>query len=168
MSNEANYEIERRFLIRMPDAQRLSAMGESSSITQTYLKSEKGTTARVRRRGKPGDWTYTHTVKKRLSHIRREEYEREISREEYERLLENADERKRSIEKTRHCISYMGQLLEIDIFPFFEDRAILEIELEGEDQPITLPDSLCVIKEVTGDGRYTNAAMAEKIPYDEI
>ena len=108
MSNEANYEIERRFLIRMPDVQRLSAMGESSSITQTYLKSEKGTTARVRRRGIPGDWTYTHTVKKRLSHIRREESEREISREEYERLLENADERKRSIVKTRHCIRYTG------------------------------------------------------------
>ena len=43
----------------------------------------------------------------------------------------------------------------------WDDEAILEIELTKEGQEITLPDWVTVIKEVTGDERYTNASIAK-------
>ena len=162
------YEIERKFLIRRPDERELARLGEGTRITQTYLRCEDGVTERVRMRGREGAWVYTHTVKRRITDIRRVELEREISREEYLRLLERADPERRPIEKTRYCIPYAGQLLEIDLFPFWDDRAYLEIELKDESQSLSLPPELEIIREVTDDPRYTNSALAKSIPEDSF
>lgn len=164
---ENQFEIERKFLIRMPDTAELLRLGERTEIIQTYLVCENGS-ARVRKRGREGDWVYTHTEKKRLTDMRRIELERELDEAEYQQLLEKADPQRRVIHKDRYCIEYMGQLLEVDIFPFYSDRAFLEIELEDEEQEIHLPPWLDIIKDVTADRRYTNAALALEIPYDEI
>ena len=56
------------------------------------------------------------------------------------------------------------QLFEIDVYPFWTDRAIMEIELDSEEREVMLPPFIEVIKEVTGDGRYTNAAIAREVP----
>lgn len=96
------------------------------------------------------------------------EYEREISADEYGALLERADESRVPIEKERYCLDYENQLFEIDIYPFYTDRAIMEIELENEEQKILFPPEIKIIREVTEDGRYTNKALAKTIPYDEI
>ena len=162
-----DFEIERKFLIRMPDLAQLEKLGEKSAIVQTYLKTEEGS-ARVRKRGSEGRWVYTHTEKKRLSDLRRIEREREVDEAEYRQLLERADPSRRTVYKDRYCVEYMGQLLEIDVFPFYTDRAFLEIELEDEGQALHLPPWLELIKEVTADRRYTNAALALEIPYDRI
>lgn len=164
---KSEFEIERKFLIRMPDVGQLLELGERTEIVQTYLKTHEGS-ARVRKRGRDGKFVYTHTEKKRLSDMRRIEREREIDEAEYAVLLGFADPERNTIYKDRYCVEYMGQLLEIDIFPFYTDRAILEIELEDESQPIHIPPWLRLIREVTGDKRYTNAAMAKAVPMDEI
>ena len=81
MDGEA-YEIERKFLIRFPDMELLRSRATGSEIVQTYLLCpEKGCTARVRKRGWPGSYRYTHTVKTRISDLRRLEQEREERRE---------------------------------------------------------------------------------------
>lgn len=167
MSDKNQFEIERKFLIRMPDLGFLNTAGKMSHIEQTYLKTDEGR-ARVRKRGRDGEYTYTHTVKKRISDLRRIEQEREISADEYEQLLALADPDMNVIYKDRYCVNYMGQLLEIDVFPFYSDRAFLEIELSDESQQIHIPPWLDVIKEVTEDKRYTNAALARIVPYDDI
>lgn len=167
MKNDA-YEIERKFLIRYPDLDYLRQNAESSQIVQTYLLSRKGETARVRKRGREGAWVYTHTVKQRLSDLRRIEREREISEKEYQDLLKSADPARKPIVKTRWCLPYNGKLFEIDVFPFWKDRAYMEIELADEAEPVELPPEIRVIREVTGDRRYTNAALAREIPYDVI
>ena len=167
MSCKNEFEIERKFLIRMPDIEYLRSVAEMSHIEQTYLKTDEGS-ARVRKRGREGEYVYTHTVKKRLSDLRRIEHEREIAEEEYVRLLCFADPNMNVIFKDRYCVDYMGQTLEIDVFPFYPDRAFLEIELDDEAQRFFIPPWLEVIKEVTGDRRYTNAALAVDIPYDPI
>ena len=161
------FEIERKFLIRMPDLAVLENQGEKTAIVQTYLKTDEGS-ARVRKRGREGCWVYTHTEKKRLSDLRRIEREREVDEAEYLHLLERADPQRRVIYKDRYCLEYMGQLLEIDVFPFYNDRAFLEIELADEGQAVHLPPWVELIKEVTADRRYTNAALALDIPFDEI
>ena len=48
-----------------------------------------------------------------------------------------------------------------NLFPFWSDRALCEIELSHEHAPVTLPPALKVIREVTDDAAYSNAALAE-------
>ena len=58
-------EIERKYMISMPDAAFLESIGYTE-ISQTYLLGEKGSTERVRKRGIAGDYVYTHTVKYKI------------------------------------------------------------------------------------------------------
>ena len=54
------------------------------------------------------------------------------------------------------------------MFPFWKDRAFLEIELEDEGQSFPWPERIVPIREVTGDRRYSNASLALEIPQEEI
>lgn len=158
-------EIERKFMIVMPDKALLDSM-EATEITQTYLLSDKNATERVRKRGRGDEFVYTHTIKYKISNMSRREDEREISLEEYEELLKRADPSRNTIEKIRYCYEYAGVLWEIDVFPFWKDRAFMEIELDSEDEEIIFPENISIIRELTEDKRYTNAAMAKHIPED--
>lgn len=162
------FEIERRFLIKYPDGDILSLCYDVSDIVQTYLKSENGVTERVRMRASADTCVYTHTLKRKVNDIRRYEDEREISAEEYQKLLLNADPGRKTIFKKRCCIEYDGKIFEIDLFSFWNDRAIMEVELIDETESVTLPPEIDVIREISGDKRYTNAALAKEIPYEEI
>lgn len=163
--DEGPFEIERKFLIKYPDMDLLRARAQGSQIVQTYLRRpEKGRSARVRKRGCGGAWTYTHTVKEKINDMRRLEIEREITEEEYLELLKDADPSRRTICKERWCYEYRNQLFEIDIFPFWQDKAVMEIELSDEMQPVLFPPEIEIIKEVTGDKRYTNSSIAKHIP----
>lgn len=161
---DVHFEIERKYLIRRPSETLLAATAEASRITQTYLLAEPGTTERVRKRGKNGVYTYTHTRKTKLSDLRRIEDEEEVSAEVYAQLLQRADPQRRVIEKTRWVFSYRGQVFELDVFPFWKEQAYLEIEIEHEAQEVILPPWIEVIREVTDDPRYTNAALSIAIP----
>lgn len=162
----APLEIERKFLIEYPDAAQLArlARGNVSAISQTYLASEKGVSERVRARTRDGVTVYTHNTKIKLNAMKRIEIEDEVSREEYEVLLARADKTCRTIEKTRYCVNSDSFVWEIDVFPFWSDKAFLEVELPSEDTPVTPPDFVRVIREVTDDNRYTNHALAKKLP----
>ena len=162
-------EIERKFLIRMPDIQWLETAAQAADIVQTYLeKGEKGLSGRVRRRSGKNGTVFTHTEKRHISSMRREEYEREISEEEYRQLLLLADPKRRPVEKRRYVLEYRGQNFEIDIYPFWNDRAIMEIELEDECQAVDFPPEIDIIKEVTEDKRYTNSSIAREIPVEDL
>ena len=170
MENAIPLEIERKYLIRLPDEGKLDSLALGRDwIEQTYLIAGPGTTERVRSRRAPGGTpVYTHTVKRRLSAVTREEREEEIGREEYEALLKRADPALRVIRKTRWRIPYEGHTLEIDRFPFWTDRALLEVELRSEEEAVALPDWIALIREVTEDERYTNRAMAASVPYEKL
>lgn len=160
-----NLEIERKWLIRRPDETKLSAMaaetgGSISYIIQTYLAAEEGISRRVRARTVNGSTTYTCTAKRRLGPMTAEEDERIISSEEYAALLKDTDPACRPIEKTRICIPFEGRTLEIDLYPFWPDHAVLEIELPSPDASFTLPPELTVLAEVTGNRAYSNHSLA--------
>lgn len=160
------FEIERKFLIEYPDIALLDRLccGNRSEISQTYLVGEKGTSERVRARTRGGKTVYTHNTKIKLSPMKRIELEDEVGKEEYKELLKRADHRCRTIEKVRYCIPHGEFVCEIDIFPFWQDKAFLEIEMPSEDTEVTLPDFVKLIREVTDDNRYTNHALAMEIP----
>ena len=165
--NVDGFEIERKFLIAMPDEAFLENC-ERSEITQTYLLGEENTTERVRKRVYRDKCEYTHTVKRKLNDMRRVEDEREISESTYNELLERADPARRPIQKTRCCFEHGGKLWELDVFPFWKRQAYLEIELTDENEGFLLPPGIRLLREVTEDPRYTNAALSLEIPNEEI
>lgn len=156
------YEIERKFLIEYPDITALEKRDDCQKIEiiQTYLKSSKGEEVRVRQRGMDGNYIYFKTIKKKLTNTTRIEIEERLSQAEYLKLLMDADTTKHQIRKTRYCLTYKGQYFEIDIYPFWSNQAIVEIELLNETEEIQIPEFLKVIKEVTDDEAYKNSALA--------
>ena len=158
-------ETERKYLIRKPDITMLDALcGEKWELTQTYLLTETGCTERVRRIRDGDGEHYFHTVKRRLSALSSVENEEEITAEAYERYLLRRDSERRAIEKTRWRIPYEAHLLEIDVYPFWQDAAVLEIELKGEDDSAAYPDWVEVLADVTGDVRFKNVSLAKQLP----
>lgn len=158
-----SFEIERKYLIEYPDISWLENEPNCQriEIIQTYLKSNADEEVRVRQRGINGNYIYFKTVKKKISDIKRVEVEKRLSQSEYLTLLMEADTAKRQIRKTRYCLTYKGQYFEIDIYPFWNDKAIAEIELSDENAEIIFPSQIKVIKEVTEDESYKNASLAK-------
>lgn len=166
MPQKLPLEIERKFLIVYPDTVLLDRLsgGNRSEISQTYLVSEAGTSERVRARTRDGVTVYTHNTKIKLSHMKRIELEDEVSAEEYRELLTRADPKCRTIEKVRYCVPHGDFVFEIDIFPFWTDKAFMEVEMPSEETQVDLPDFVTIIREVTEDNRYTNHSLAKEIP----
>ena len=163
LGEAAPYEIERKFLIEYPNINALEAEPSCRKveIIQTYLRSSDEREVRVRQRGENGNYVYFKTVKKPVSPTTRIEVESRLSRDEYIELLEEADPDRRPIQKTRYCLMYKGQYFEIDIYPFWNDRAIVERELVSEDDRVQMPPCLKVIREVTDDPAYKNSELAK-------
>lgn len=157
------YEIERKYLIEYPDIKWLenNPSCQRVEIIQTYLHSAAGEEVRVRQRGVDGNYIYFQTTKRKVSDVKRVEIERRLSQEEYLKLLMEADTTKRQIRKTRYCLTYENQYFEIDVYPFWTDRAIAEVELSDENTKIVFPRQLKVIQEVTNDDSYKNASLAK-------
>ena len=72
-----------------------------------------------------------------------------------------ADPSRRPIRKTRYCLTYDSQYFEIDLYPFWDDRAILEIELKEENEQIRFPKEIQILREVTDDESYKNSNLAK-------
>ena len=157
------YEIERKYLIEYPDLQWLEHHPSCRriEIIQTYLNSAAGEEVRVRQRGISGNYIYFQTIKRKVSDVKRVETERRLSQAEYLKLLMEADTTRRQIRKTRYCLTYENQYFEIDIYPFWNDQAIAEIELSDEHMAVTFPEQIKVIREVTDDDAYKNASLAK-------
>ena len=164
-------EIERKYLIRMPDAEQLAAMPGCVvwDVEQTYLNRDAdGSSRRIRRIEVGGAVKYIFTRKRRVDEMSCEETEGEISAEAYAELAKQADPERRPVVKRRFRIPYAGQLLEVDVYRFWSDRATLEIELKDENQQVVLPEWLDVIREVTGEDAYKNLNLALHVPMEPI
>lgn len=163
-------ETERKFLIRMPDCSFLSSLEgvRIMNMEQTYLLSEQGKNSRVRRIEEKGSLRFIKTTKQRISTLSCYEQENELSAEQYAEELKKADMSKNTVIKTRYAFPFANHTIEIDVYPFWNDRAILEVELIAEDEKITLPEFISIIKEVSADNRYKNTNLAISVPMDII
>lgn len=159
-------EIERKYLIEMPDMNELKSKFDCTTvdIIQTYLVSDdKNIERRVRQRGVNGSYTFYYTEKQKISGVSRTEREKKISEKEYLTLLMEADTELHQIRKQRTCFVCDGNYFELDTYPFWSDKAILEIELTTEDAKVEIPSEIKVIKEVTEDKNYKNKALAKTL-----
>ena len=153
LSGQEPLEIERKFLIEYPDLSWLRQQPGSrrAEIVQTYLLSDGNSTRRVRSWTEAGRTSYIRTCKRAVSDRTRVEVEDELSEADYLALLKEADPTRHPVEKTRWCIPC-------------GDQAVLEVELQSEEEEFLLPPEIRVIREVTGDPRYLNSSLARELP----
>lgn len=163
-------ETERKFLIKFPEAEAL-AEASGSEIEQIYLSMGENSefdNERIRKRIFTDRTVYTHTGKKRISDMSAVEDEREITREEYEKLSAKKEDGAYVLTKKRYVLPYRGFDFEIDVYPFWSDRAVMEVELPGEDTKFEIPPMISIVKEVTGDKRYSNHALSHGVPNEDV
>lgn len=170
---KSGLEKERKFLIRFPLSQEakeivLDKADAPAHMVQTYLEVKDGFCERVRMVsvemwGRNMAPHYYHTTKKFISPGVNQEDEEQITRTEYHELLMKADPSLNEIVKTRYFVTWAGKLFELDLFhEQHEGLAILEIELTDMESVFELPPFLEVIREVTAEKEFSNAALAAK------
>ena len=132
-------------------------------ITQAYLRSEiPGETIRIRQRGHDGSYVYFKT-RKRTMDGQRIEMEERLTRHEFRDLLMQADPAYRTIRKDRWYLSENGLYYNIDLYPQWDDRALLEVELYSAGDEVIFPEGIRVIQEVTGEKEFTNPYIARNL-----
>ena len=163
-------EIERKYVIAKPGEIELKSCDEYcvSEIEQIYLSAPEGQTLRIRKRKYESHTEYIRTHKKRIDAISSVETEDIITREEYDKLSREILHGTRPIYKKRHTFKYLGQLFEIDEYPEWKRSCVMETELESHEQDVAFPDFIRVIKEVSGDFRYSNASLSRVFPGELI
>lgn len=164
-----NFEIERKYIIKMPDLDFLKNKSDRVlKITQTYLgQNSKGFNCRVRKIIENGKTEYIFTEKRAVDSIKRIENEYKIDENRYNFLIKNRLKERNIIEKTRYCVNKNDFTYEIDIYPFWKNQAVMEIELANEQIIPKSLDFIEVLKDVTFDKRFSNFALSKTIP-DEI
>ena len=164
--NNLPLEIERKYLIRMPDVNMLKNQSgyTDTEMIQMYLSPDfDGGGIRIRKSARNGIVTCKKTYKRDITPVKRVEIEENIATEEFEILSEHRDPQYLPIHKHRHSFEYKGHTIELDIYDFWSDRATVEVELKSEQQIPELPPFLEVVKEVTEDLRYRNRSLAKNV-----
>lgn len=163
-------EIERKFLIKKPTIEEINNLGciSKSNIIQTYLvRKDENVERRVRQRGtKEEGFNFYYTEKTNIGDGSRNEVEDRITPSEYISYLTEADTSLHQISKVRYCFIYKNKYYEMDLYPFSDKYAILEIELNDIDEEIELPP-LTIIKEVTNDETYKNNYLARTLSLED-
>jgi adenylate cyclase len=149
-----SFEIERKFLVRGNDWQKLAT--RQISLRQAYLAANGKASIRIRIKG---DGTATLTVKSRPVDLRRLELEYDVPVLEAEALLQLRQGA--IIEKGRHVIPWGDLAWEVDVFSGDNyGLVIAEIELRHERQPIELPPWIGA--EITGQPQYYNSSLVQR------
>ena len=169
MTASCPIETERKFLIRMPAIDALRAMPdyEESAIEQIYLRAPTGRTHRIRRRVYDGRTVCTETVKQRINAMQAYEDEHEISEADFEEKRALRDVSRHVVFKNRHTFIYKKQLFEVDIYPFWAHQCVVETELSDPNEQPPWPPCLALLREVSGDRAYSNAALSKCIPPED-
>ena len=156
------YEIERKYLIAYPDPAALAALPNCrrAEIEQAYLPTVTGEQLRLRKWVEDGKAIYYKTRRRHVNGKRLEVEER-LSQKVYSHLLEEAGAGP-LLRKTRYCLSYDGQYFQLDVYPFWQDQAVVKIELSEQDGEVRLPPELTVLREVTGERAYKDAELARQ------
>jgi len=156
-------EIERKFLVCSLDF--LKSATSHIKMRQGYLSTDPNRVVRLRLSTSLDDSVLKAylTIKGPSRHhgLARLEWEKEVEPKQAEGLFDLC--LPNLIEKTRYLVPYQGFVFEVDLFEGVNKGLIVaEIELPEINTEFDFP--LWLGEEVTGQGRYTNAALSE-YPY---
>ena len=151
-----------KYLISMPDVaalvERYGAV--PTEMMQTYLTATNPLAERRVRQQKSGDgYLYFYTEKRVGEDGRRWVTERPISEKEYIRYLMEGDLTLRAVRKTKYRFHYASRAMEIDVYPFSSERAVLFVYGSGHENA-ALPEEIRILRDVTGDPDYKNRRLA--------
>ena len=149
-------EIERRFLVR--GDQWRTHVAWQAQLQQGYLSAAaEGFTTRVRSNGAGGAWLTLKAARSGCSDGRvRHEFEYAIPAADAEDLMTLAVA---ALRKCRYGLDLPGGDWVLDVFQDGNTPLVIaEVELASPEQPVAIP-TWCV-QEITGQGRFSNAALA--------
>lgn len=152
----------RKYLVEMPD---LSALKEKYNalaldMMQTYLNvTQPNVERRIRQQRNGEDYLYFYTEKHIMEDGAKWDTEKPISEKTYIRYLMEGDSALHNVRKTKYRFIYEGCRLELDVYPFSADRAVLFVYSGSAEAK--LPPEISVIREVTGDPAYKNRRLAQ-------
>ena len=95
------------------------------------------------------------------------ETEQRLTKDEYLSLLMDADTSLRQIRKNRYCLTENNLYFEIDVYPFWKQQALLEIQVNDPHQHIAFPPSLSILRDVTHDSAYKSYGISQHIPPED-
>ena len=150
----------RKYLIAMPDTAELVRRYNAASVEmmQTYLVPVRQDTERRIRQQKNGSgYLYFYTEKRIAPDGTRWVTEKPISEKEYVAYLMEVDVSLHSVIKQKYSFTYDNRRMELDVYPFSSDKAILFAY--GADTG-RLPPEIEILKDVTGEAEYKNRALA--------
>ena len=155
--------VKRRYLIEYPDIALLESLPgcRKAEMVQTWLLSRRGEEQRLRERREKESSYYYRSYKRPAPDGSQIEVEEPLTREEYGDLLLEADPEKRPLRKTRYGLTYDGRYFVVDVYPFWNDKALLNHELRTEDEEIRFPPELTLLRDVTGDANYKSTALVQ-------
>ena len=146
-------EIERRWLVKQVPEDWL-AQTSASDIRQGYLIAEEQRSLRIRAR----DGAFEMTSKLGQG-LRREEHNHSIDETLFDMLWPLTDRLR--IEKTRHTRRHGDTMYELDIFAAdLAPLIVLEVEFASETAAADFEPPAFASREITDDGRFTNAALS--------
>lgn len=157
--------VEKKYLISMPDVEQLlkNKHCRKVHVKQHYIidetKQEKEKI--VLRRENDKNFYYKVNKKNNVK------YSKAISADEYINKLEDENNRFYHIYKDRYYYIFDSRCIKIDIFPFWNNKAILEVDILNNRENIKLPKFINVIEEVTENENYKNYFLAEEYNYDK-
>ncbi len=152
---------EKRYLIEYPNIDFLQNLKSCKKVDviQTYLKSNNKEEVSIEQRGVDGNYIYSKIQNNKFENVKEE---KRITKEEYLKLLMDADINFRQIRKTRYCLMNDKCYCNIDIYPFWKEKAIMEFQMK-KDKEILIPSYVNVLKEVSDDERYDSYSIAKSI-----
>lgn len=156
--DDGNY-IEKKYLINKPDIDYLDKLKycKKVHIVQHYLlDSTAKKEVKIVLRRENGNNLYYKVVKGSNG-----KFSTSISADEYINLLETADPNRASISKDRYNFIFDSKYYKIDIFPFWKDRAILEIDLLSREEKVKMPKFVEVLEDVSDNINYKNSELAK-------
>ena len=153
-------EIERKWLIDKNNIPYDLNKAAYWDIEQAYISFSP--TIRIRKIANKDLYILTIKSSSKDNGLSRQEYEINISKEQYDNLL--CKKEGNVLSKTRYRILEGQYTLEIDIFHNELDGfAYMEVEFDSVEEAKAYKAPDFVVKELTGDKRYTNAALARGI-----
>lgn len=152
----------KKYLVSMPDCEALVKKYNANVIdmTQTYLSgATEGLERRIRKQKGINGTLYFYTEKRLGEDKTKWVTERPLSKKEYETYLLGKDESLQPVTKKKYRFIYEGHRLEIDVYPFSEERAILFVYSPSGEE-VCIPEEINVIEEVTEKADYKNRMLA--------
>lgn len=152
----------RKYLISMPDTALLTDKFGAAAVDmmQTYLTPSKpNVERRIRQQRSGNEYLYFYTEKRIGEDGQRWVTERPISEKEYVAYLMEGDVSLYSVRKTKYRFNLDGQRMEIDVYPFSGEKAVMFV-YGPPSAPAAIPDGINILREVTGAPEYKNRQLA--------